>query len=186
MNLRIISGALRGRRISIPDRRVTFRATKDRVRQSLAETIKEKIPGARAADLCAGSGALGIEMVSRGAAQADFVERDRVLARSIAATAAAFGIEEKCRVYEQDIVSFIKHCPLSYDIIFYDPPYEDDSLAALAVALVALLRKGGVLLYEYSSHRKDSTPLFAGLEPDKATVETKAYGDTAVDIVRLR
>jgi len=181
MKLRIISGNLKSRRISLPDRQVTLRPTKDRVRQSLAEIVKDLIPGAFAADFCAGSGAFGIELLSRGAAAAHFVERDRLLARSISVCAGSLGIAEKCRVFEQDIRVFIRDCSFSYDIIFYDPPYENEELAALAPEMASLLSKNGILLYEYSAQRKNAFP-----ELDRSIVETRTYGDTAVAIITLK
>jgi 16S rRNA (guanine966-N2)-methyltransferase len=180
MNLRIIAGDLKGRRISLPEKSVTFRPTKDRVRQSLAETIKERVPGAFAADFCAGSGAFGIELISRGAAAMHFIERDRVLARRIADGIGSLGIAERCRVFEQDIRVFIRQCTFSYDIIFYDPPYEDGALAALVPAMFSLLSKNGIVLYEYSAKRKR----LHFSEVNGIDVETRIYGDTAVAIFR--
>jgi 16S rRNA (guanine966-N2)-methyltransferase len=185
MNLRIISGALRGRRISLPEKQVTFRPTKDRVRQSIAETIKEQIPGAAAADFCAGSGAFGIECASRGAATVHFVERDRMLARSLSASIDSLGILSQCSVFNIDIVSFVRQCSFLYDIIFFDPPYENEELAALVAEIIPLLSRGGILLYEYSPRLKKSRPPFEFPDAKNVIVETKAYGDTAVDIFRF-
>jgi 16S rRNA (guanine966-N2)-methyltransferase len=185
MNLRIISGALRGRRISLPEKQVTFRPTKDRVRQSLAETIKEKIPGAAAADFCAGSGAFGIELASRGAAKVHFVERDRVLARSLSTAIDSLGIIAQCSVFNKDIVTFVRQCSFSYDIIFFDPPYENEELAALVAEMIPLLSRNGILLYEYSPRRKKLRLPFEFSDLKNVLVETKAYGDTAVDIFRF-
>ena len=185
MNLRIISGALRGRRIFLPEKQVTFRPTKDRVRQSLAETIKEQIPGAVAADFCAGSGAFGIELASRGAAKVHFVERDRLLARSLSASIDSFGIGAQCSMFNKDIVTFVRQCTFSYDIIFFDPPYENEELAALIPAMISLLSNDGILLYEYSPRLKKSRQPFEFADSKNVLVETKAYGDTAVDIFRF-
>ena len=184
MNLRIISGDLKGRRISLPERQVTFRPTKDRVRQSLAETIKERIPGAIAADFCAGSGAFGIELVSRQAASVHFVERDHLLCRSIVKHVESFGIAPRCRVFEQEIASFVRHCRFSYDIIFFDPPYESETLAALVKDIVPLLSDNGIFLHEYASRLKKKEPPIEAPLPAGIDVETKIYGDTTVDIFR--
>jgi 16S rRNA (guanine966-N2)-methyltransferase len=185
MNLRIISGDLRGRRISLPDRQASFRPTKDRVRQSIAETVKEKIPGAATADFCAGSGAFGIELASRGAASVHFVERDHCLALSLRGCTESFGIGRRCRVVEEDIEVFVKRCPYSYDIIFFDPPYGIESLAALVPRIANLLSSKGILLYEYSARKQNQQRTFALPGPERMIVETKIYGETAVDIMRL-
>jgi 16S rRNA (guanine966-N2)-methyltransferase len=184
MNLRIISGTLKGRRISLREGQVTFRATKDRVRQSLADMVNEKVIGAIAADVCAGSGAFGIELVSRGAAEVHFVEHDRVLAGKISDCTKALGISQHCRVFEQEVRNFIRKCSMTYDIIFYDPPYENEALAALVGGLVPLLSKDGWLFYEYSMQRNKKAQTPGVLEPDGVRVETKRYGETAVDIFR--
>jgi 16S rRNA (guanine966-N2)-methyltransferase len=174
MNLRIISGELKGRRITFPERQVRFRPTKDRVRQSLAETIKEKIPGSRCADFCAGSGAFGME----------FVERDRQLCRSLSKHIEAFGIAGRCRVFEQDAAAFLRHCSYSYDIVFFDPPYENEALAALTSELMQLLSAGGLLLYERSARRPKGKEAVTPPLPAGFSLETKVYGDTAVDMFR--
>ena len=183
MKLRIISGDLKGRRISLPNRRVTFRPTQDRVRQSISDAIRDKIPGACAADVCAGSGAFGIELASRGAAEIHFVECDRLLAKSISMCVESLGIAEKCRVFTQDVRVFIRNCSFSYDIIYYDPPYENEALAACAWAMVSLLSKNGMVLYEYPARRKKQ-PVNASFKSDDIVVETRTYGETAVDILR--
>ena len=184
MKLRIISGDLKGRRISLPDRQVTFRPTKDRVRQSLFDIVSDIIPGAFAADFCAGSGVFGIELISRGAAKMHFVECDRLLSQRISVCIGSFGIAEKCRVFEQDIRVFIRHCSFSYDIIFYDPPYQNEALADLVPAMVSLLSRNGILLYEYPGRWKNRPRTTAYPESDRMVVETRTYGDTAVDIFR--
>ena len=184
MNLRIISGDYKGRRISLRNGQVTFRPTKDRVRQSLADMVMERLPGARVADFCAGSGAFGMELISRGAAEAHFVECDRVLAGRISECVRELGIAGRCRVFTKDIRSFVRECSLSYDIIFYDPPYENEALAGLAPALVPLVSKGGLVLYEYSTQRKKKAQTHLIAEADGMNVETKTYGDTAVDVCR--
>jgi 16S rRNA (guanine966-N2)-methyltransferase len=182
MNLRIISGDLKSRRISIPEKQVRFRPTTDRVRESLAEMIKGRIPGCRGADFCAGSGAFGMELASRGATLVHFVERDRLLCRGIQAHVTLFGIAEKCRVFEQDIEAFIRRCTYSYDIVFFDPPYDSESLAGLTPKLFSLLSENGVLLYEYAARRKSDGSSAPFPLPAGFIAQIKIYGDTAVAV----
>jgi 16S rRNA (guanine966-N2)-methyltransferase len=183
MNLRIVSGTIKGRFLSIPDRIVKFRPTKERVRESLAEIIKDALPGSFVADFCAGSGAFGIECASRGANEVHFVERDFLLCRTISAHLETFGIHQKCKVFARDIRQFIKKPLFAYDIIFYDPPYEDETLAGLAETMLAFLSKKGILLYEYSAQRQKQRQALEFTNADRYIFTTRTYGDTAVDLI---
>jgi 16S rRNA (guanine966-N2)-methyltransferase len=120
--IRIIAGELRGRRLQIPPG-TSVRPTPDRVRETLFNWLRETVDGARCLDLYAGTGALGIEALSRGAASAWFVEQDPILVEELVRALDAFGVEG--RVTRQDARSFLKGRPPSrFDIVFLDPPYE--------------------------------------------------------------
>jgi 16S rRNA (guanine966-N2)-methyltransferase len=186
MKLRIVAGVLGRRVITVERSAQEFRPTQERIRQAAAETLKPRIPGARAADLCAGSGAFGIELVSRGAASVDFVEDNPARARSILKQCEAFGIGRQCRVVTQDVRGFLDACAGragsgGYDIVFYDPPYNEPALAALVPALCGLLAAGGVLVYERA---KSGTPQGELLGGSGYDVETRTYGDTAVEFIK--
>jgi 16S rRNA (guanine966-N2)-methyltransferase len=180
MKLRIISGTLSRRYITVDKSAQRFRPTQERVRQAVAEALKPRIPGSWAADFCAGSGAMGIELVSRGASHVDFVETDRQRGNSIERHCETFGVGERCRVITQDIRRFLNASPGVYDIIFYDPPYEDTALAALVPALASHLSKGGVLVYE---REKKSVPQGDKVSPAEFNFEVRSYGDTAVEYI---
>jgi 16S rRNA (guanine(966)-N(2))-methyltransferase RsmD len=180
MKLRIISGKFKGRYLTLPDRRVKFRPTQQRVRQSLVEIVKEKIQGAVAADVCAGAGAFGIELLSRGAQTVHFIEHDKLSGQAIIEHVKKFGIQSQCRIFIEDVRRFIQRNEYSYDIIFYDPPYNDASLAGEVGRLLALVKAGGVLLFEHL--QEDVAPHCAAPYGDDYRVETRHYGDTAVDI----
>jgi 16S rRNA (guanine966-N2)-methyltransferase len=180
MKLRIISGTLSRRYITVDKGALQFRPTQERVRQSIAETLKPRIPGSRAADFCAGSGAMGIELISRGANHVDFVETDRARSNSIAKHCEAFGVGERCRVVTQDIRRFLNASPAAYEIVFFDPPYQDAALAAPVPALASHLSKGGVLVYERD---KKGTPQGDKLSPAEFSVEVRSYGDTVVEFI---
>ncbi|MBN2188552.1 MAG: RsmD family RNA methyltransferase, partial [Chitinispirillaceae bacterium] len=83
MRLRIIAGVLRGRILQCPGRQLAFRPTLERTRTAMADMLQPRIGGSITADLCAGSGAFGFEMLSRGAARVDFIENDRRAAELI-------------------------------------------------------------------------------------------------------
>ena len=179
MKLRIISGTLSRRYITVDKSAQRFRPTQERVRQSVAETLKPRIPGSHAADFCAGSGAMGIELVSRGASHVDFVDDDRSRCQSIARHCEAFGIGAQCTVITRDIRRYLD-TGASYDIIFYDPPYGDAALAALVPALASHLSKGGVLVYERDSR---AAPQGGALPAGGFRFEERTYGDTVVEYI---
>ena len=141
--LRVIGGRHRGRKLRFPDG-VDIRPTPDRVRETLFNWLQPRMDGARVLDLFAGSGALGLESLSRGAAHAVFVERDRRAATAIAAVLEEWR-ETSGEVLCADAMSWLarKHgsgapspAPPAFDIVFLDPPYDAELLGAAAAALV--------------------------------------------------
>lgn len=119
--VRIGAGSLRGSVLSVPDR-PGLRPTPGRVRETLFNWLQAVLPGARCLDLFAGSGALGIEALSRGAAQAWFVERDADLAGAVRANLARLGQqgEVKCA----DALAVLEASPpMPFDVVFVDPPF---------------------------------------------------------------
>jgi 16S rRNA G966 N2-methylase RsmD len=106
MKLRIISGELKGRYV-VAREGIDIRPTQERVRESVAEIVKRRVLGAAVADLCAGSGAFGFEMASRGAASVDFVEVDKRVAVNIRENAEALGVADRVRVVRDDVRKFV-------------------------------------------------------------------------------
>jgi len=151
MNLRIISGTLKRRVIKIKGAAESFRPTLERNRESVAESLMPIIPDSFAADLCAGSGAFGFELLSRGASHVDFVESEKKRYANIRETASRFGVESQCRCYHISLQSFLKRAHPRYNIIFYDPPYTAEDLAKALPKVLSLLQPGGTLVYEYKS-----------------------------------
>jgi 16S rRNA (guanine966-N2)-methyltransferase len=134
--LRIIGGRHRGRRLRFPAG-VEIRPTPDRVRETLFNWLQPRIAGARVLDLFAGSGALGLEALSRGAAHATFVEKDRTAATAIDALAREWR-EESVTVEAADALAWLGRAPgMQFDIVFLDPPYDAQLLASAAAALAA-------------------------------------------------
>jgi 16S rRNA (guanine966-N2)-methyltransferase len=181
MKLRIVSGTLRGRVIRCGEKNPAFRPTLERTRQSIADMLSPDLPGSRAADLCAGSGVFGFEMLSRGAAAVDFIEQDRALISLIREHAARFGVLDRCRFIVQDAAQFIQSCDGRYDIIFFDPPYDDRAMPALVPALGRLLTPRGVLLFQ---RRRKSGDIIDGIDTPAAD-EIKTFGETAVECYRF-
>jgi 16S rRNA (guanine966-N2)-methyltransferase len=121
---RIIAGSVGGRRIAVPAGDV--RPTSDRVREALFSALDAEagLAGAAVLDLCAGTGALGIEALSRGAAHALFVESDRRVAAVLRRNLAELGLTEWAQVRVAPVASVLAHpAPRGYDLVLVDPPY---------------------------------------------------------------
>ena len=138
--MRIIGGVWRGRRLRFPPS-PEIRPTPDRVRETLFNWLAPRVPGARCLDLFAGSGALGLEALSRGAAHVIFVERDAAAAREISARLTEWGAQG-ATVERTDARGFLERTPVApFDIVFLDPPFASTLLDEAA----ARLEQGGWL-----------------------------------------
>src|SRR5689334_3673643 len=132
--LRIVAGTLRGSRLDVADA-PGLRPTPDRVRETLFNWLMPVIAGARCLDLFAGTGALGIEALSRGAAAVDFVETDGELAERLRAN--LLRLKQTARVLRLDALRFLGETEMRYDVVFLDPPFGAALWAAAAAALEA-------------------------------------------------
>src|SRR4051812_2402971 len=134
--LRIIGGKHRGRRLRFPAG-VIIRPTPDRVRETLFNWLQPRIGGARVLDLFAGSGALGLEALSRGAAHVSFVEKERRAAAAIDALTREWGAEG-AQVVCRDALGWLVQSAggAPFDIVFLDPPYDAGLWSEAAAALV--------------------------------------------------
>jgi 16S rRNA (guanine966-N2)-methyltransferase len=179
--VRVVAGAYRGRRIDGPRGRAT-RPTSDRVREALFSILGEAaIDGARVLDLFAGSGALGIEALSRGAAEAVFVDSDERAVAAVEANLETLGID--ARVHRRDAFSWLASAARgedAFDLLFADPPYSSASRTAgrLSELLPPLLTETSVTVTE--SDKRD--PLLLALP----LVDERTYGDTRIAIHRGR
>ncbi len=190
--MRIVGGEWRGRLIDGPRGRDVSRPTTDRVREAIASMLESALPdgieGARVLDAFAGSGALGLEMLSRGAEHAVFFDLDRSAAvlvkRNLAKLSCA---PARFRVICGDAVSSARrgHVPGGkFDAGLLDPPYALGTQPAIelvgALSEYGLLADGAVVMFE----RASSTPPLSidGFEP----IKEKRYGQTCIDLLRLR
>lgn len=179
--MRVIAGRLGGRRLQAPPGRARTRPTSDRVKEALFSMLGD-LRGAVALDLFAGTGALGIEAISRGAKRVVFVERDRVAVQALQANLAALGLavpEAEVRVGDALVaLRAARRAGETYDLVFVDPPYgQTRELAGeLSALLPALLAPAGRVVVE--SDRR--TPAELPLE----VVQRKRYGDTTITIHR--
>jgi 16S rRNA (guanine966-N2)-methyltransferase len=129
--VRIVAGKFAGRTLTSPqDRRV--RPTAEPVRAALLDLLSGELPGARILDLFAGTGALGLEAISRGADRADFVELRPDSLHALRANVALLRVRERTRIFKRDALPFAASLPAaSYDVAFADPPYESRMLDRL-------------------------------------------------------
>jgi len=129
--MRVISGEFGGRRLVTPEGETT-RPTTDKVRQAVFNSLDSMgvLDGAVVADLYAGSGALGIEAISRGAARCVFVERDRSALQALRENIATLGITDRCAVHGTDVMAWVP-AMRNVDIAFIDPPYAFEAWPAL-------------------------------------------------------
>ncbi|MQA25763.1 MAG: 16S rRNA (guanine(966)-N(2))-methyltransferase RsmD [Micromonosporaceae bacterium] len=178
---RVIGGVLGGQRLAAPPGRCT-RPTSDRVREALFNTLSGLVDldGARFADLYAGSGAAGIEALSRGAAHALFVESFPKAARVLRENLAALGVAASAEVVTAPVARAVAGTPASpYDVVFADPPYElpDSELSAVLSALVSggWIVEDGVVVLERSS--RGASP---GWAPGLTESRSRRYGETTL------
>ena len=158
--LRIIAGRHRGRRLQFPAG-VDIRPTPDRVRETLFNWLQPRIEQARVLDLFAGSGALGLEALSRGAAHVTFVEKDRRAAAAIEAVTREWG-EAGAQVSCTGALEWLatNRALPPFDIVFLDPPYDSDLLEAAATALAGRLAADARLYLERRA--RDPLPALPG------------------------
>ena len=142
--VRIIGGQWRGRKLRFPARD-ELRPTLGRVRETLFNWLAPIIAGARCLDLFAGSGALGFEALSRGAAEVTFVEKDRKVAHALRNNIAQFGASGI--VVSRPAAQFLESSRNRYHIIFFDPPFADRSAGRLLEKLLARHLEADGLLY---------------------------------------
>jgi 16S rRNA (guanine966-N2)-methyltransferase len=170
--VRIVAGRWRGRAIEAPVGR-QVRPTADRVREAWMSIVGPLLPDARVLDLCAGSGALGIEAVSRGAASADLVEIAPPSLRAIQHNVEQLGAGDAVRVHRQDALRFIEGLEAgAYDIAFADPPYDLGMAGAIAERWLTV-PFASVLGIE---HRRDESLPGDG--------DRRRYGQTAITFFR--
>jgi 16S rRNA (guanine966-N2)-methyltransferase len=171
--LRIVAGELKGHRLVTPPRRsAAVRPTSDRVREAVFSILGD-IEGAAVLDLYCGTGALGIEAVSRGAAGATLVDTNTALARR---NVTELGLRDRCEVVRSDARAYLRRTRRAFDLIFCDPPYRladrlEGELDSLAPGRLA---EGGRLIVESSTRR----PLQLGLP----LAAERRYGDTLIRI----
>ena len=149
--MRVITGSARGRKLKTPEN-YDIRPTTDNVKESVFNIIQFDIEGRRVLDLFAGTGQLGIECLSRGAASAVFVDKSREAVKIVKDNLKACGLSGT--VVQADALSFLRTCG-KFDIIFIDPPYDSDLYESVlnTVNSIDILSDGGIIVCELRRER---------------------------------
>lgn len=179
--MRIIAGKYRGRRLKSPPSLQT-RPTSDRLRETLFNILAPRIQGAWFLDLCAGTGAVGIEALSRGASNVTFVDQSKKICALIETNLEAFEIENDFKVANAEasefLRKFVKKATAPFDIIFYDPPYAADYetvLNFIGEHAEGILHPEAIVIVEHDK-RKQLSDRF---DPLKRSREVK-HGDSVL------
>jgi 16S rRNA (guanine966-N2)-methyltransferase len=168
--VRIIAGEWRGRVLSPPAGRAT-RPTSDRVREAWMSALQFDIPDSRVLDLFAGSGALGLEALSRGASHATFVETASRAIVALRTNIERLDAEGRCSIVKQDAIDFtLRLEPGAFDLAFADPPYGH----GLAARIVEIFGTRSFAESLWVEHRSDE------VMPPLAGARTRRYGDTSI------
>jgi 16S rRNA (guanine966-N2)-methyltransferase len=183
--MRIIAGKYKGRRLKVFEGR-RIRPTSDRVREALFSILGDKVKGSRVLDLFAGSGALGLEALSRGADKVVFVEKASAAREIIRDNITALSVESRCEVIPGDYRNALKSLgdkSVSFDLILADPPYRDTENGAAENILSLIgesdtLRENGLVVIEHSSRIEINTP-----DPSWEIIQFKRYGRSCLSIL---
>jgi 16S rRNA (guanine966-N2)-methyltransferase len=173
--VRIIAGSLKGRRLASPSW-PGLRPTSDRLRETLFDVIADRVRGARVLDGYAGTGAVGIEALSRGAAHVTFVDRDERALRLVSENLRRCGIADRYAIMRSRVADVPRVLPSdSFDLVVLDPPYDEPDVAATVIAAAGLVEAGGWLVLEHA--RRRPAPEAAGV---LARVRDLRAGDSAL------
>lgn len=178
MNIRIIAGIYGGRTIAAPVGRTTH-PMGERIRNAIFNSLGDQMADADVLDAFAGSGAVGLEALSRGARRAMLVEKDRNAQRCILDNIRLLGAENDAKLIKTSVSNWLESSDISdeFDIIFADPPYHDPQLSTVA-RLFGLLKPGGVMILSHSG--RGELPTKTGV----VVVDNRSYGNAVITLYR--
>lgn len=176
MNIRLIAGKFGGRIIEGSGTNRTH-PMGERIRGSLFNIIGGEIESAKVLDAFAGSGSLGLEAVSRGAASATFIERDRVAQNVITSNIATLGVAKETKLIKASVASWLETAEEQFDVIFADPPYHDLQLSTV-MKLTKVLKPNGLMVLSYTGRGEVPTDLGV------VVVDNRKYGDAVLAFYR--
>lgn len=189
--MRIIAGTARGRRIFSVSKNLPVKPISDRIKQSVFDIIRPRLPGAKMLDLFAGTGNVSLEALSRGALRCVMVDREPACIKNIHRNLEHLGFTERAKVLRGDVLKPLDYLLAyndndGYDIIFMGPPYRDINNKMLAlsepalknVAAAGLLAPKGIIILQ--THKTEAVAVPDGLE----IYRVEKYGDTLVHFLR--
>jgi 16S rRNA (guanine(966)-N(2))-methyltransferase RsmD len=156
--MRVIAGLFKGRRLSTPSW-AGVRPTSDKLRETLFNILAPRVAGARVVDGYAGTGAIGIEALSRGAAHVTFIEKDARAVSLIQSNLATCGVEQGYTIQHGEVASVLRKLPrdATFDLVLLDPPYQDGATPALEAA-ADRLGEDGMIVLERAARREPELP----------------------------
>jgi 16S rRNA (guanine966-N2)-methyltransferase len=183
--MRVIAGSAKGLKLTVPEGDAV-RPTADRVREALMSALGGFFDGEEVLDLCAGSGAVGIELLSRGCGKAHFIEPGEQAAAALADNITRSQLHPRATVLRTDAaraITVLQAAEQSFDFIYVDPPWEEDMHAELvhAIATAGLLRAGGELIVERDRRSSTPSPVLEGWE----LIWQRNYGRTVIERLGL-
>ena len=172
--MRVIAGTARGRVLVTP-RGTHTRPITDRVKETLFGILADRVIDARVLDLYAGSGSVGIEALSRGAASCDFVEHDRRAVAAIRENLERAGVQAHASVHASDVMRFLERSEdARFELVFLDPPYEDRAIVAPLERLSGRLAPGATVVLKHHWRTPVSEP------PGLARWRERRFGETTL------
>ena len=176
--LRVTGGSARGVPLTAP-RGVRLRPTSGLVREAVFNILGEAVSDAKVLDLYAGTGALGIEALSRGASQATFIEAEGGACQAILQSLARMGFSSRATVLRGKLPGALRNAGGPFDLVVMDPPYHEETALETLNEIADVLQQGGVVVYEHGS--KYNPP-----ERPKGLVRTdrRVYGDSGLALYR--
>jgi len=174
--MRVIAGIMKGKRL-LPSGGLNLRPTTDKVKEAIFNILSNEVSGASFLDLYAGTGAIGIEAMSRGALRAVFVEKDKKQVLLIRKNLSLFSLLGKTAIFEGTAQDFIKKTKESFDVAYIDPPYEHNDLTSVLLTLGSsdTIRPNGMAIIEHF-HKREFPPSFGEL----LFLKQVRYGGTAL------
>lgn len=178
--LKILGGTARGRVLKSGPKHPALRPILARVKKSLFDILYGRVPNSRFLDLFAGTGAVGLEALSRGASHVAFVEKDRRSIHLLKENLAKLGFDSRARIYQLDATANLRPVEGPFHLIFLGPPYKEElvSETLAQIAGAGLLAAEGVIIAQH--HKKESIRL-----PSETEVfRNEKYGDTSLTFIR--
>jgi 16S rRNA (guanine966-N2)-methyltransferase len=179
MNLRIVSGEFGGRKIEGPSAdNARTHPMSERVRNALFNSIGEKINGGNVLDAFAGTGAVGLEALSRGARQVTFIERDRIAQKILAKNIISLNVEDRSTLIRTTVHNWLETSSVDkFELIFVDPPYHDTQFSTVK-ELFGLLQLNGLMVLSHPG--RGEVPIQNGI----VVVDNRSYGNAFLTFFR--